>query len=228
MARIAAAGLPGWHPERCDGFKPGRTSSLKVRSRCAEACILSDKVEFIRGLQRKGEAVLFVGDGINDALALQAADVGLAVGSGAALARERADGEIGRFEPALVLEALRLGRLVRRRMRNGLWFAAFYNLTGMALAASGRLHPVLAAILMLGSSSMVTWQAVRGATRSCEDDATDGGWDRWVIPASLILQIPILGWLGALDWRTWSGLAMGWAPWRSGNALLRIQGGSGR
>jgi len=168
-----------------------------------------DKVEFIRSLQRTGETVLFVGDGINDALALQAADVGLAVGSGAALARERADGEIGRFEPVLVLEALRLGRLVRRRIRNGLWFAAFYNLTGMGLAASGRLHPVLAAILMVGSSSMVTWQAVRGATRDCEDDAGDGGWDRWVIPVSLMLQIPILGWLGALDWRIWSGVAIG-------------------
>lgn len=176
-----------------------------------------DKVEFIRGRQRDGETVLFVGDGINDALALQAADVGLAVGSGAALARERAAGEIGRFEPALVLEALRVGRLVRRRIRNGLWFAAFYNLTGMALAASGRLHPVFAAILMVGSSSMVSWQAVRGASRDCEDEPGQGGWDRWGIPASLILQIPMLGWLGALDWRIWSGLAIGLgtlAVWR--------------
>ncbi len=168
-----------------------------------------DKVEFIRGLQRDGETVLFVGDGINDALALQEADVGLAVGSGAALARERADGEIGRFEPSLVLEALRVGRLVQRRIRNGLWFAAFYNFTGMALAASGRLHPVLAAILMVGSSSMVTWQAVRGATRDCEDDEGRSGWDRWIIPATLTIQIAMLGWLGALDWRTWSALAVG-------------------
>jgi heavy metal translocating P-type ATPase len=184
-----------------------------------------DKVEFIRGLQQRGETVLFVGDGINDALALQEADVGLAVGSGAALARERADGEIGRFEPALVLEALRVGRLVHRRIRNGLWFAAFYNLTGMALAASGRLHPVLAAILMVGSSSMVTWQAVRGATRDCEGDAGRGGWDRWLVPASLTIQIAMLGWLGALSWGTWSAVAVGLgtlAVWRLSDS------GSGR
>lgn len=184
-----------------------------------------DKVEFIRGLQRGGETVLFVGDGINDALALEEADVGLAVGSGAVLARERADGEIGRFEPALVLEALRVGRLVHRRIRNGLWFAAFYNLTGMALAASGRLHPVLAAVLMVGSSSMVTWQAVRGATRDCEEDEGRNGWDRWIIPASLTIQIAMLGGLGALDWRTWSALAFGLgtlAIWRVSNT------GSGR
>ncbi len=179
-------------------------------------------MEFIRGLQRKGESVLFVGDGINDALALQEADIGLAVGSGAALARERAGGEIGQFEPALVLEALRVGRLVRRRIRNGLWFAAFYNLAGMTLAASGRLHPVLAAILMVGSSSMVTWQAVRGATGDCEDGAGLAGWERWWVPAALMIQIPMLGWLGALDWRVWSGIAIGLgtlAVWRLSDSI---------
>lgn len=176
-----------------------------------------EKVDFIRGLQREGERVLFVGDGINDALALQEAEVGLAVGSGAALARERADGEIGRLEPALVLEALRVGRLVRRRIQKGLWFAAFYNLTGMALAASGRLHPAVAAILMVGSSSLVTWQAVRGATRECEEDGAEGGWDRWVIPVSLTIQIAMLGWLGSLEWGAWSAIAIGLgtlAVWR--------------
>ena len=91
------------------------------------------------------------------------------------------------------------------------------NTAACALAASGRLHPVLAAILMVGSSSMVSWQAVRGASRDCEDEPGHSAWDRWGIPASLILQIPMLGWLGALDWRIWSGLAIGLgtlAVWR--------------
>jgi cation transport ATPase len=116
------------------------------------------RVEALVGANR---TVLFVGDGLNDAAAMSAAQASIAMRTGADLARASAMavfvGDDLRFLP----RAIRLARAARRSIRINLLFAAGYNLMGMALAAAGLLHPVAAALLMLGSSVFVSINALR-------------------------------------------------------------------
>ena len=115
----------------------------------------------VEALRQEGKVTLFLGDGINDAAALGAADVAIAMSGGAALARAAAPavflGNDLRFLPAAIREA----RRVRAGVAGNLRFAAAYNLLGMALAAAGLLHPIVAALLMLGSSVVVSARALR-------------------------------------------------------------------
>lgn len=120
-----------------------------------------EKVERIRALQAAGHQICFIGDGANDAGALEEADVGLALANGAALAKQTAAGEIYGTNLAALPEALVVCRRVVSSIRQNLYFAIFYNCLGMGLAAAGIIHPVLAAVLMLVSSSAVTWRALR-------------------------------------------------------------------
>lgn len=119
------------------------------------------KLERLRDLQQKGARVLFVGDGINDAPAMSQADAALAISSGSALARESADGEILAGNLLAVPEAIACCRRTMRVIRGNLYFAAGYNVVGISLAATGILHPVAAALLMLASSLTVSWRALR-------------------------------------------------------------------
>lgn len=123
----------------------------------------AEKAARVRSLRAGGRAVLFVGDGVNDASAMGAADCSLAMRGGSELARAAAmavcAGEDLRRLPA----ALRIARRVRAGVRANLLFAAGYNALGMALAAAGLLHPVAAALLMVGSSLWVGVRAVRSA-----------------------------------------------------------------
>ncbi len=120
-----------------------------------------EKLARVAELRRQGRVTLFVGDGINDAAAMGAADTAIAMGGGAALAQAAAPavflGDDLGFLPAAVREA----RRVRRRVATNLRFAAAYNVVGMAVAAAGLLHPVVAALLMLGSSAFVSVRAMR-------------------------------------------------------------------
>lgn len=121
------------------------------------------RVDSLRG---EGGVTVFVGDGVNDAAAMAAADTAIAMGGGAALAQASAPavflGDDLRFLPAAIREA----RDVREGVRANLRFAAGYNACGMAVAAAGLLHPVGAALLMLGSSAFVSWRALRSGGRS--------------------------------------------------------------
>ena len=111
-----------------------------------------------------GRTVLFVGDGLNDAGAMSMAQASIAMRGGDDLARASAMavfvGDDLRFLP----HTIRLARATRRGLRTNLLFAAAYNVVGMVLAAVGLLHPVAAALLMLGSSVFVSVNALRTAS----------------------------------------------------------------
>jgi heavy metal translocating P-type ATPase len=122
-----------------------------------------DKAERVRELGREGRTVLFAGDGLNDASAMGAAAAALAVRGGSDLARAAAMATCAGDDLRMLPEAVRVARRVVRGVRGNLLFASAYNLAGMALAASGKLHPVAAALLMVGSSVAVAVRALRSA-----------------------------------------------------------------
>ncbi len=156
-----------------------------------------EKATRLRELAAAGRRTLFLGDGLNDAPGLGAAHVGLAVAEGASLAVATADGVLHGGDLRSVFRAVRVARSVAESIRGNLRFAAAYNGVGMALAATGHLHPIAAALLMAGSSVVVGWRSWRhdGCHAAAEPDRPTA---RWWIPATLLLQIPMLMGLGRL------------------------------
>lgn len=124
-----------------------------------------DKIRLVRNLAKAGHRVLFVGDGINDSGAMSHAHASIALASGAQLTRENAQAQLFGNNLGAIPESLLITRRVLLGIRQNMNFAVFYNLIGMGLAASGIIHPVLAALLMLFSSSLVTWRALRFAEK---------------------------------------------------------------
>lgn len=123
-----------------------------------------EKVERVKTLRHDKTPLLFIGDGVNDAPAMAEADGAIAMDSGADLSRSSADGILigGRLE--VLPEAMLLCRRIRRSIAHNIRFASFYNMIGMALAAGGILHPVIAAVLMLGSSAYVSVRVIRATS----------------------------------------------------------------
>ncbi len=113
------------------------------------------KADLTRRLQREGCRVLFVGDGLNDSEALLAADSSIALSSGSRVSHEVADGVLEATHFSQLPQILQVARSVDRRLNRILSFVLVYNAAGILLAASGLLHPVFAALLMLGSSATV-------------------------------------------------------------------------
>jgi Cu2+-exporting ATPase len=119
------------------------------------------KRAFLERWRHRGDTVAMVGDGLNDGPVLAAADVGIAVGSATDLARETASIVLPRGGLRLLPWVIELSRAVRRTILTNLAWAFGYNAIGLALAVSGHLRPVLAAVLMASSSLLVVLNSLR-------------------------------------------------------------------
>jgi Cu+-exporting ATPase len=119
------------------------------------------KAEFVKKLQQQGQRVAFVGDGINDAPALEQADLGVAVSRASDVAREAADIILLKSEIEAVPESLGLARATLRTIHQNLFWAFFYNAIGVPLAALGFMSPILCAAAMGLSDLVVIGNALR-------------------------------------------------------------------
>jgi Cu+-exporting ATPase len=119
------------------------------------------KAELVKKLQLQGEHVAFVGDGINDAPALEQADLGIAVSRASDIAREAADIILLKSEIGAVPESLGLARAALRTIKQNLFWAFFYNALGVPLAALGFMSPILCAAAMGLSDLVVIGNALR-------------------------------------------------------------------
>jgi len=119
------------------------------------------KVRRVKQLQQQGRRVVMVGDGINDAAALAAAEAGVAFSAGADVARQAADITLVGDSPALVAEAIRLSRRSVRIIKQNLFWAFAYNLAAIPLAAAGWIPAWIAAGAMMFSSLTVVGNSLR-------------------------------------------------------------------
>jgi len=124
-------------------------------------CLPESKLSFVQGLQRGGAIVAMVGDGVNDAAVLRAADVSFAMGSGAALAQTNADCVLLSGQLSALCEADRVATKTLMVIRQNLAWATLYNAVAIPAAALGWINPWLSGVGMSLSSVVVVLNALR-------------------------------------------------------------------
>lgn len=167
LAELRAMKLP---VEVLTGDSAERASILNV-SGTRSRLLPDEKRQHIEALRSQGHKPLMVGDGINDASALAAAHVGVAMSSGTDLAVGASDIAMYHGDLGVLPWAIALSRETVKAVRRSLLRALAYNLVGMALAAAGLLHPIAAALLMVISSLTLIFSATRVGLHCQRSDA---------------------------------------------------------
>ncbi|HQT62806.1 heavy metal translocating P-type ATPase [Acidiphilium sp.] len=160
---VAALHARGLRVAMLTGDNPGsaRVAAHSLGIDDVQAEILPEhKAEAVHALQKVGRIVAMVGDGVNDAPALAQADLGIAMGTGSDVAIHTAGMTLMRGDPALVADAIDISRRTFSKIRQGLFWAFFYNVVGIPLAALGYLSPVIAGAAMAFSSVSVVSNAL--------------------------------------------------------------------
>jgi Cu+-exporting ATPase len=138
----------------------GETLGIEMQNVAAEVRPEA-KAAFVKSLQERGQRVAFIGDGINDAPALEQSDLGIAVGRASDVAQMAADIVLLKSDVQSIPEALGLARATLRAIKQNLFWAFFYNALGVPLAALGFMSPILCAAAMGLSDVVVIGNALR-------------------------------------------------------------------